>query len=133
MYGRTAYGRLSRFIREEVSDTLLRRNRPKTPPPRQPYGSHSGYGYGERRREIPVSGEMSRPVTRTTTPAPRGSRAESFGVKKIAPGTRVAHPTFGAGVILSARDMGGDVLYEVRFDTGVEKKLMATYAKLKEI
>ena len=45
-------------------------------------------------------------------------------------GTRVRHATFGTGKILSAREMGGDVLYEVAFDNGQTKKLMATFAKL---
>ena len=40
---------------------------------------------------------------------------------------------FGEGVILSQRDMGGDVLYEVMFDSGEKKKLMATFAKLKKL
>jgi hypothetical protein len=40
---------------------------------------------------------------------------------------------FGEGEILSSRDMGGDVLYEVRFDNGQVKKLMATFAKLKKV
>ena len=35
--------------------------------------------------------------------------------------------------ILSARDMGGDVLYEVKFDSVGTKKLMATFAKLTKI
>ena len=29
--------------------------------------------------------------------------------------------------------MGGDILYEVAFDSGMTKKLMATYAKLQKI
>jgi hypothetical protein len=29
--------------------------------------------------------------------------------------------------------MGGDVLYEVKFDNGQTKKLMATFAKLKKL
>ena len=37
---------------------------------------------------------------------------------------------FGDGVIISAKDMGADVLYEVSFDTVGTKKLMATFAKL---
>ena len=40
---------------------------------------------------------------------------------------------FGEGVVLSSKDMGGDILYEVRFDSGAVKKLMATFAKLKKI
>ena len=40
---------------------------------------------------------------------------------------------FGEGTVISAKDMGGDVLYEVAFDNGQTKKLMATFAKLKKI
>jgi hypothetical protein len=29
--------------------------------------------------------------------------------------------------------MGGDVLYTVKFDNGQEKRLMATFAKLKKL
>ena len=57
----------------------------------------------------------------------------SFGITKFEVGTRVKHAMFGEGEIVSARDMGGDVLYEVSFDNGQIKKLMATFAKLKKI
>ena len=40
---------------------------------------------------------------------------------------------FGDGTIVSSRDMGGDVLYEVSFDNGQTKKLMATFAKLRKL
>jgi hypothetical protein len=59
--------------------------------------------------------------------------AKSFGVEKFAVGTRVHHTAFGDGTIVFAKDMGGDVLYQVKFDNGVEKKLMATFAKLQKI
>ena len=59
--------------------------------------------------------------------------AAGFGVEKFAVGTRVKHPSFGIGTIQNARDMGGDVLYEVKFDSGESKRLMATYAKLEKI
>ena len=75
--------------------------------------------------------EINRPVD-IFSPAKKASAA-SFGVEKFAPGTRVEHSIFGMGTVLSSRDMGGDVLYEVGFDSGVTKKLMATFAKLKKI
>ena len=53
--------------------------------------------------------------------------------RHLSEGTRVRHATFGEGEILSVRNMGGDFLYEVQFDTGVVKKLMATFAKLKKV
>ena len=48
-------------------------------------------------------------------------------------GDRVSHYMFGAGTVLSVREMGADVLYEVAFDVAGTKKLMATYAKLRKI
>ena len=54
-------------------------------------------------------------------------------MKRIEPGSRVNHSIFGDGTIISAKDMGGDILYEVSFDSGVVKRLMATYAKLQKI
>jgi hypothetical protein len=54
-------------------------------------------------------------------------------VEKLAAGTRVRHTAFGEGTIVFAKDMGGDVLYQVKFDNGLEKKLMATFAKLQKI
>ncbi len=72
-----------------------------------------------------------------------GKTTASFGsfsaVKKTASapdcvysaGQRVAHKTFGEGLILSASPMGSDTLLEIAFDTVGTKKLMAAYAKLK--
>ena len=78
-----------------------------------------------------MSGELARRPSVSNTPNRKG--AEKFGVEKLSVGDRVAHAMFGEGSILSSRDMGGDVLYEVRFDNGQTKKLMATFAKLKKI
>jgi hypothetical protein len=65
--------------------------------------------------------------------AASGGTRNKFGVEKLAPGTRVSHTIFGTGTIVSAKDIGGDVLYEISFDSGATKKLMATYAKLVKI
>ena len=64
--------------------------------------------------------------------APFGGKGNDYGVRKFAEGTRVRHQIFGAGVVLKATDMGGDILYEIAFDNGQTKKLMATFAKLTE-
>ena len=47
-------------------------------------------------------------------------------------GDRVEHALFGSGTILEAKAYGSDTLYVIRFDHVGEKKLMATYAKLKK-
>jgi len=137
MYGRTMYGMLSSFIRNEVPHELTCIDRPKQAPPRQNtfyQGSRSTSGsYSSR---LSHTSEMRRSVNMSTA-APAADRtrsgAASFGIEKLSPGTRVSHTVFGSGEILSSRDMGGDVLYEVKFDNGQTKKLMATFAKLKKL
>ncbi len=58
----------------------------------------------------------------------RSATSEHFEV-----GDRVSHYNFGEGEIISAKQMGADIMYEIVFDTTGTKKLMATYAKLKKI
>lgn len=128
MYGRTNYGMLSCFIREEVPVNLIEREGMRASSQRASiYTQTSKKPYQE-----PISSEFYRRPEISGAPKAK-STAESFGVKKFPVGTRVSHPTLGNGIILHARDMGGDVLYEVKFDTGATKKLMATYAKLRRI
>ncbi len=152
-YGKTCYNRLSCFVREELPESLIERDLPKAPPPRQ--STYSG-SYRQEKPKISVSDEFSRPVdigisfggceknynTQRQGASPYGTAArpvqkprgaEAFGVEKIQSGARVLHSIFGEGVIISSRDMGGDILYEVRFDSGQTKKLMATFAKLKKL
>ena len=128
MYGRTNYGMLSCFIREEVPTALIERDGPKKIPPRAPL-SYNPSNRRQYREE--VSREFNRRPEISVPPRERG--AAGYGIERFMPGTRVLHAMFGEGEIVSARDMGGDVLYEVKFDTGVSKKLMATFAKLKRI
>jgi DNA helicase-2/ATP-dependent DNA helicase PcrA len=131
MYGRTLYCRLSSFIREELPVELTAREIPKREPPRS-----TGY-YNPCRDNAPkatswISSELSRrPAIGNISEKKRG--AEKFGIEKFSAGDRVMHAMFGEGTIVSSRDMGGDVLYEVSFDNGQTKKLMATFAKLKKI
>ena len=51
----------------------------------------------------------------------------------ISEGDRVKHRIFGEGEVLSVRNMGADIMYEVAFENVGTKKLMATYAKLSKI
>ena len=62
--------------------------------------------------------------------SPSATGAEKYGVKALPVGSAVIHQMFGEGVILSAKDLSGDVLYEVDFGSAGKKKLLATYAKL---
>ena len=64
----------------------------------------------------------------------RGARAEIKQSAELIPaGSSVEHHTFGRGMVLSAKPMGSDILYEVAFDSVGTKKLMGNYAKLKKL
>ena len=129
MYGKTTYNRLSSFVRDEIPSSLIEEDKPKTAPPRSTDSVYRRPVSTFRRESI------SPEWNRRPDAAKNGARATArdFGVARFEPGTRVEHMMFGTGVILAAKDMGGDVLYTVRFDDGQEKRLMATFAKLKKI
>jgi DNA helicase-2/ATP-dependent DNA helicase PcrA len=129
MYGRTSYNPLSRFIRDEIPSSLIEEEGPRREPPR---GRVTGYSDFRREANTDAARGFSKNTRREAPTFPRRG-AEGYGIKAFSPGTRVTHAMFGAGTVVSARDMGGDVLYEVKFDTGSSKKLMATYAKLTKL
>ncbi len=116
MNERTMYHELSRFVREipshlVVEDTPVRYYDSYVQPKPRVYIS-DGFAFGNESR-----------------PAPKKTAA-SLNLKE---GDRVKHSVFGEGEILSARQMGADVLYEVVFDRVGTKKLMGTYARLTKI
>ena len=131
MYGKTAYNQLSRFVKDEMPMDLVFNDAPRRKEPTR----YAGYGtaaqptFGERRDYL---SEMRRSVDMAPKKREKEGAAH-YGISKFADGARVRHEMFGEGTILSSKDMGGDVLYEVRFDNGATKKLMATFAKLKLI
>ncbi len=129
MYGKTVYNRLSRFVREEIPRSLIEEDAPRTASAGQRNASYprpvSNFRY------TPISSEFRRPPDILSQKS--RSTPASFGVERLAPGTRVMHDIFNTGTVISAKDMGGDVLYTVKFDSGEEKRLMATFAKLKKI
>lgn len=61
-------------------------------------------------------------------------KAQETGANvNFAVGDTVRHKTFGTGVILSAAQMGGDMLLEIAFDKAGTKKLMAKFAKIEKL
>jgi DNA helicase-2/ATP-dependent DNA helicase PcrA len=138
MYGKSAYNPLSRFVKMEIPPHLLEFDRPRPAPPRAQYGQYGQRPTSQTRQtERGYFREFNRPVEigNAQKPKPQAGKsgAAQYGITKMEAGTRVRHAIFGAGTILSSRDMGGDVLYEVKFDSGELKKLMATFARLEKI
>ncbi len=126
MYGKTNYNMLSSFVRHEIPESILENDRPRREPPRAAVSYYRPQAYANTYR-APERSEIKRAPD--IYPQKRMG-ASSFGIERLEAGTKVSHVMFGDGVVVSAKDMGGDILYEVDFDTAGKKKLMATFAKL---
>lgn len=129
LYGKTEPYELSSFVKKELSPTYLKleksekTNRFSSQPPI----SHPSPRPSPFVPPVSPASPFARPSQ------PKADRPAGYGVTRFADGTRVSHAVFGTGTVISSREMGGDVLFEVRFDNGVTKKLMGTYAKLKAL
>ena len=146
MFGNTSFTRPSRFlseIPEELTD--FERNAPQ----QTFYGGYSGVSYGGSSYgggTKMFSQEKSYSKHTSDTPKNKASGFANGGfssaTKKTTTdttpldfkvGDTVEHKTFGKGMIVSAKAMGGDMLLEIAFDTCGTKKVMAKMAKLKKI
>ena len=127
---------ISRFV-EDIPTELIDEKVKKQQKPASEYSWGGGKTYYTS--SASQSGGNMRPVQRPgTTSAKTVQRpaavAKTAPMKKpaefFALGDRVKHLTFGEGEVISAKQMGSDILYEIIFDNVGTKKLMATYAKL---
>ncbi|MBQ3003876.1 MAG: UvrD-helicase domain-containing protein [Clostridia bacterium] len=112
LYGRTEYRSPSRFL-AEIPD------------------EHTQKSYEVRRTAAPD------PYTKKQTEEirfgrPRETARPAGGQTVFTAGDRVKHAFFGPGEILAAQEMGGDMLYEIRFDSGSIKRIMGSFAKLQK-
>lgn len=123
LWGRSGHNPPSRFIEEIPSQYLDVHKRENEsfrqivkPAVKTYYTDKNHIGGGE------ITVNKSIHVNRSSAPA-----------ANISEGDRVKHRIFGEGEVLSVRNMGADIMYEVAFETAGTKKLMATYAKLTKI
>jgi DNA helicase-2/ATP-dependent DNA helicase PcrA len=149
LYNCTSHNRRSRFV-DEIPREYLDIDTPRRPQ----YafggaygGGASGFGYGARDgfgrdsyngARSPAQSEYRRAQSELSRPPEIRGReksggADKYNIERFPLGQRVSHLLFGQGTIVGAKDFGGDVCYEVRFDSGETKKLMATFAKLKKM
>ena len=119
LYGKPQYNPPSRFIKEidEEYKEDVRILRPQT----------SGQSPYFAKRQPHISAELF------AKPSAVGNIGKAKQTEVFSVGDRVCHAVFGAGTVLSVREMGADTLYEIAFDNVGTKKLMATYAKLRKI
>ncbi len=147
IYGNTSLTRPSRFV-SEIPDELLdiTRNEPQ----QTFYGGYSQGGYGQHTSfggthtfGVSTGGDyqkskpsQSKPQTSANGFSRGGFSGGSSATKSqsvsldFKVGDRVQHKTFGDGLILSAKAVGGDMVLEIAFDDVGTKKVMAKVAKL---
>jgi DNA helicase-2/ATP-dependent DNA helicase PcrA len=137
------YNPVSRFVEDIPAELLDEKIKEK----QKPASDYSWGSYSSSAPKTYLGGSQSaniRPVAKPgVRPAPYGVPVKTVTVQKtsaakkpavlFAPGDRVKHPTFGDGEVISAKQMGSDILYEIIFDNVGTKKLMATYAKLAKV
>ena len=112
IFGNTMFSRQSRFI-GEIPANLLNIEKAK---PKETFSFESDF--------IP---SYTKPITSFNT-----YETKSFEIS-YKEGDRVSHQKFGQGVVTEMLKLGSDYKVTILFDSGEEKKLMATFAKLEKI
>lgn len=148
MFGSTSFTRPSRFIKE-IPEELMDSDIGKS----GRFSSSAGFDgsfFSERsysgkkdtasaRSQASYGGtsytapERTKKFSRGFSGAGNGAGSSSGASVDYKIGERVSHKTFGEGMIISAKPMGGDMLLEVAFDNVGTKKLMAKMARLTKI
>ena len=130
--GMTQYNSPSRFIKEIPEDLLEFDYRSHTPF-RFRFADEEMHNVKldkEKTDGIKMSGRRKESVERNLG-ITKEKPAVKLPLEVFDEGARVRHVTFGAGTVLSKQKVGGDIMYVIKFDVVGEKKLMATYARLK--
>ncbi len=127
LYGRTTYNPLSRFVEQEIPKDLIEDATPQRP-------DRPSYGFGSQKTSYIQKPTLNQtPLYQKEMGRASFVKPKAIPLKPIAVGSRVSHAVFGSGTVLAMKPLGGDILYTIAFDSGEEKRLMATFAKLKEI
>ncbi len=140
IYGNTMLTRPSRFISEIPAD-LLDSN--LNAPQQRFYGGFSqGSTYSGNRSYSGTSSQAGSNNFASRSPMPESSNRGFSGISQnkssstainYKVGDRVEHKTFGCGLVISCKAVGGDMVLEIAFDDVGTKKIMAKMAKMKKI
>ena len=125
LFGRTQLNPVSRFV-EEIPENLVI----KSELSRKAVDYAATASFARDTKESAVL-HFEKQLNSSDVVASVNKKTTTTLVESFAVGDRVKHLKFGAGEILSASNMGGDMMYEIAFDDFGTKKLMASYAKLK--
>ena len=131
MFGMTMYNHPSVFF-TEIPQTLVEAEEEKKAFTIAASKKADTSSYRERMSD-PFNASVSFGAAAKPTPTVNNAqKSSSKSFERFSVGDCVKHAAFGRGMIISVKDMSGDLLYEIMFDTKGTKKLMATYAKLEK-
>ena len=129
LYGRTANNMPSRFLEEIPAENMVWQS--KAAPRHSDWAGEGEFGGSSFSGARAASyGDADQRRTRTASAYRQRGAGFTAGAKAAAPalqlqkGDAVHHRTFGDGMVLSVRPMGGDALLEVAFEQVGTKKLM---------
>jgi DNA helicase-2/ATP-dependent DNA helicase PcrA len=120
----------SRFI-DEVPDELMERIEPRVPSFYQ-QGSSPGFEFRANPYRRPQGPPRGPQRVREGAPSYKYEDEDQSSAGMQA-GTRVRHPQFGVGTVLSVEAMDGDAKLVVKFLGIGTKRLLAKYAKLEVV
>ena len=121
LYGHTQYNPLSRFVSEIPEQLLIDET--------EQGGSRAQRIITHKAQRMDSARSNVLGVRSSGTPA--ADQSVVGGYERFCAGDTVEHSVFGRGKVLRVTEMGGDMLYEIEFETVGPKKLMATYARLR--
>ena len=128
-FGRTVCNQRSRFIDEIPEDLCDVQNFYEATP--HPFAHSFGQStFGSFGKTQAVSKSPFAQKNQSTLNPVKVVQKSSVVAEQFRCGDRVKHGKFGAGLVISAKPMGADIMYEIAFDDFGTKKLMGTYAKL---
>ncbi len=146
LYGNTKMNRRSRFIEElpeEVTEDITQNNTDNLfgNAYGDLYGGYGGYGskgaYGNSfGRRQGAGGKSAAELFRENAAKRAGNASapkKTEGPLNFNVGDTVKHARFGTGLILSKKEMGGDLLLEIAFDKVGTKKMMARCSNLEKV
>lgn len=116
LYGRTNCNQVSRFIAEIPESCYIT-------------GTMHSRAINAYANDVFSARKVNPDFLKPQTP-PKFTKIEETEI--FGEGDRISHRVFGNGTVLTAKSAGGDMLYEIDFDSLGKKKLLGKYAKLKK-
>lgn len=119
------FGRLSPFV-EAIDEGLLEEgfSRRVTKSLQTGFGAGFGEGMGRKKKRAPVEESWDE--------ASVDEADLNQDLPRFVKGERVAHGTFGSGMVMEVSGFGPDLKVTVKFDSVGIKKLLARYADLEK-